>query len=300
MSDPTVAAVAAGTTVAVVTSAGRAAGSLLSPLLKPVFTTVGKELDARVKSWLAERKEEKRIENVKAHVEVAEKVLSKRRVKSKKGKDNPEANRTVTSQSLRTVESWYEEAKDIDPDDVRAPAWQSILIDLMDEKNVDEFLIETLRSMKARDMTALIAVGKFRPLFLPRHSDDRSFKNDGISLKRLLERNLVRMKPDVFWIGLVVLAAQPLWRWIQFARTSTPSLHELMIALSAPDLWINFVMFFFYSMFLVLRTLSTGSLFSYPILTWLGKDIIYRANEVRQSIHVQETPAPASTSPTEL
>lgn len=290
-------------TTAVAVTAGKElvkkTDSYLGLVLKPMLTTIGKELDERVKEKFEGMKAARRATNLSHHIKQAEEVIAKRPVKRRKKptaqveaivvppsggiEDTPEPKTPQSAPSVQAidgVEKWIKGAQDVDPEDeVMAPIWQELLADLMSNESVDEVVIDALRNIKSHELSELLRLNDFRAGPFARRSDPSIEKS--LIEKGLVHKSLAMWVPQVaglFVFGILVVTLIPnlpmpvneksLELFMQFRNLAGPLGAVIMLlsfSLSLP-LWMH-------SRFSILRTSPS----------WLGREIIRRAERVQKT-----------------
>lgn len=251
-------------------------------LLNPAAKVIGNELGIQVKEWI----EEKKRANLHHHIDEAQKMAvtrpkRKTRKRTKKisppeqAQDHPVEPEEPSVKAIKAIEKWTEAAREVDPDEESAPIWQRILADLLNNEDVDDLVIETLRGMKSVELKELLSIedDRFRPA--------RNAPRDRLSEKWLLEKNLAsgvvgRQYPLFFVMGIALLtaslAASIMLPEINITMASSPG-----IAFVKPFTWVTTALYWGTLLVYWMRNDCTIRVLK-P--TWLGAEIIHRAREV--------------------
>lgn len=291
-------------TTAVAVTAGKElvkkTDSYLGLVLKPMLTTIGRELDERVKEKFEEMKAARRATNLSHHIKQAEEIVEKRPAKRRKKstaqvepivvspssgiEDTPEPKtqqRAPSVQAIDGVEKWIKGAQDVDPDDdVMAPIWQELLADLMSNETVDEVVIDALRNIKSHELSELLRLNEFRTGPFLRRLEPSIEKS--LIEKGLVHKSLSMWVPQLaglFVFGILFVTLIPnlpvpanegeARLFMEFRNLAGPigaAIVLLSLSLFLP-LWML-------SRFSILRTSPS----------WLGREILRRAERV-QKIH---------------
>lgn len=124
----------------------------LTALLKPSAEYLGTTLRDQIKAKIEPILEKKRDENIRSHVQSAEKKIGMSFFEVES--DNSNAN-------LRDFNKWIEGAQDIDPDNkILAELWQGILIDIVKGKKDNRLLIKTLNQLETNEAEFLLKFKK--------------------------------------------------------------------------------------------------------------------------------------------
>lgn len=147
---------------------------ILNAAFLPSAKRFGKELDTRLKNYFDAARDNRRAENLQAHVErVALRI---------EAADPPKQ----TVEQLDLLESWAEAAQDVDPDSGDfAHMWQELLVSLAHGRCSDRVVLETLKKLDAYD-AGLLMQARRKGYCIANDGRDR------FHLKRLAALELVR------------------------------------------------------------------------------------------------------------
>jgi hypothetical protein len=183
-------------------------------------------------------------------------------------------------QAIDGVEKWINGAQEVDPDDeLMAPIWQDLLVDLLDNESVDEVVIDTLRKIKSHELKALLRIHRLSPFFSARRVDPSVAKD--MLEKGLLHRKIATWFPyciGLLCFGVMIAIVTP----NIYLRDSNIHPNMLLVWKDMAGLIGAIIAICMLPLFLLFWMRSSFSIF-HLVPSWIGTEIARRAERVQNS-----------------
>lgn len=167
---------------------GITAFPVLSEILMPTATLLGKELKDYVKEKIDKIKKQRKAENLNIHlIEVSKKL--------KEEKYFAENQDVQLIKQINLFEEWVEGAENVDPIDKElSEMWQRILCDIAKDESGKDILLEKLKALKSEDAKLLLEYKRPENQF-PHNSDSKnSSVQDEVKERRYRRKKLAELE----------------------------------------------------------------------------------------------------------
>lgn len=150
----------------------------LTAFLKPIGETTGKEIASQIKSYIEEKRANKREKNLQQHLLIVAELAEK------ESKTETNEQDEMSSEQLGLFDEWTEAVQDVSPEEsLLSSMWHKLLIDIMSGKSEIHYLIERLKTINSSEAKVMLKLSSGLNV--------ATSENDYFQLKELQKKMLV-------------------------------------------------------------------------------------------------------------